>query len=117
MRYRRLDATGDMTFGQGGANFLADSPETVAQSVLTRLRLWAGEWYLNIAEGTPYKEAVLGKGTEKTAELAMRQRILETKGVQSLDSFSYALDRDQRRAEFAAEITTLYGATTITGDL
>jgi hypothetical protein len=117
MRYRRLDANGDMTFGQGSANFLIDSPEAVAQSVLTRLRLWTGEWFLDVTEGTPYKEAILGKGTEKTAGLAMRRRVLETPGVLTLDSFSYTLDRDQRRAEFSAEITTLYGATTITGTL
>ncbi|OZO80851.1 hypothetical protein CG700_28170, partial [Escherichia coli] len=54
MRYRREDADGDYTFGQGDDTFLIDSPECVAQAVKTRFELWRGQWFLDLTEGTPY---------------------------------------------------------------
>ena len=46
MRYRIEDANGDMTWGSGDKNFYYNQPEAVAQAVMTRLRLWSGEWFL-----------------------------------------------------------------------
>ena len=57
MRYRKLDAAGDFVFGHGAADYHRDSPEAVAQAVLTRLKLHRGEWFLDRSEGTPYTPA------------------------------------------------------------
>jgi hypothetical protein len=35
MRYGKLDAGGDYCFGGGATDFLVNTPETVAQAVLT----------------------------------------------------------------------------------
>jgi hypothetical protein len=64
MRYRTLDANGDYTFGQNGANFLVNSPAAVGQAVLTRVKLMQGEWFLDQTAGTPYDTEILGAGTE-----------------------------------------------------
>lgn len=110
MRYRKLTNTGDMTFGHQQADFYRDEPAAVAQSILTRLKLWLGEWFLDQSEGTPYQQAVLGKHTKKSLEPAMRARILETPNVQSLDTFETLQDGETRRTTVLASVTTEFGA-------
>ena len=48
MKYRKLTENGDYAFGRGGADMHADTPEAVGQAVLTRLRLFAGEWFVDL---------------------------------------------------------------------
>lgn len=108
MRYRRLD-NGDMTFGNQQGDFLRDTPETVAQAVMTRLRLWVEEWFLDISEGTPWQKAVLGKYTRRTIEPAIRSRILNTEGVTDIESFETIIDSENRKVTINATINTLYG--------
>jgi hypothetical protein len=110
MKYRRLDSNGDFSFGHGGADFLVDSPEAVAQAVVTRLELWRGEWFLDTEEGTPYRDGILGKGsTPAGREALLRKRILETPGVISLAEFSAAFDGDARSLSVSARIESMYG--------
>lgn len=111
MRYRRIDADGDMTFGGGAANFLVDSPEAVAQAVLTRLRLMSGEWFFDSAEGTPYATEILGERTRSTYDLAIQERILGTEGVTSIATYSSSMDG--RALTVEATIDTEYGAATL----
>ena len=47
MRYRKLDANGDYSFGQAAPNFWHDVPDAVAQLVVTRFAMWQGEWWLD----------------------------------------------------------------------
>lgn len=115
MRYRKLDNNDDMTFGNQQADFYRDQPEAVAQAILTRLRLWVGEWFIDQTEGTPYQQAVLGTGTKKTIEPAMRSRILETTGVTNIEEFQLAIDADTRTANVSATVNTEYGTATAQG--
>lgn len=88
MRYRREDGEGDYTFGSGDDTWLINSPEAVAQAVKTRFALWYGQWFLDKTEGTPWIQSVLGKQKPETYNLAIRKRILETRGVKSILSFN-----------------------------
>jgi hypothetical protein len=115
MRYRKLDENGDMSFGSGLADFYIDVPEAISQSVLTRLRLWVGEWFLDESEGTPYSQAVLGVGKRQTIEPAMRARILSTPGVTEIVSLNVVIDDNKRSARITSEINTIYGTSTLTG--
>lgn len=116
MRYRREDANSDYTFGQGDDTWLINSPETVAQAVKTRFLLWYGQWFLDTTEGTPWIQSVLGKQKPETYNLAIRQRILETQGVNSIKSFDTTLNTSSRRVVFTATIDTIYGTTTVTSE-
>lgn len=114
MRYRTLK-NGDMTFGSGGANFLVNNPDAVAQAVLTRLKLVEGEWFLDTTEGTPYKTQILGYGTKGHYDPAIRDRILGTEGVRSILSYSSSVIN--RRLTVNATIDTIYGATPLSAVL
>lgn len=116
MRYRREDEEGDYTFGQGDDTWLINSPETVAQAIKTRFELWYGQWFLDATEGTPWIQSVLGKQRPETYRLAIRQRILETRGVNSIIDFNTTVNGATRRVSFAATIDTIYGTTTVTSE-
>lgn len=110
MRVRKVDASGDMTFGQNQGNFWRDEPEAVGQVVVSRLHLWEGEWYLDPLEGTSYQYRVLGKRTETTRDLALRARMIDSPGVAGVADFSSVLDRQARRLAIAATLRTIYPA-------
>ncbi|CAI2418085.1 hypothetical protein [Serratia liquefaciens] len=116
MRYRKEDDSGDYTFGQGDNTFLTNAPEAVAQAVKTRFELWAGEWFLDVTEGTPYREAILGKHKSAAYNMAVRERILGTQGVSEILTFTTEYNPDTRRVIFTATINTLYGETTVTSE-
>jgi hypothetical protein len=117
MRYRKLDSNGDMVFGNQQADFYRDKPEAVAQAVWTRLRLWVGEWFIDVTEGTPYQQAALGTNKSKTIEPAIRARILGTEGVTSIESFDMIVDPDNRVTSIYAVINTAYGSAQLQGVL
>lgn len=117
MRYRKLDQNGDMTFGNQQADFWRDVPEAPAQAVLTRLRLWRGEWFVDVTEGTPYEQAVLGMHTSQTVEPAIRRRILGTQGVTEIESFGMVRNPDTRVVSINAVVNTQYGTADVRGIL
>lgn len=117
MRYRKLDAAGDMSFGKGQADFHINVPEAPAQAVKTRLALWVGDWFLDLAEGMAWKTKVLGKYTGPTRDVVVRARILGTQGVTAITAYSSNLDRDTRAFSANVSITTVYGETTVKAPL
>lgn len=116
MRYRKLDSSGDYTFGTG-ADFYSDSPEAVAQAIATRLKLWRGEWFLDRSEGTPYLEEVLGERRTRSPDVAVKQRILGTPGVTEIRSFSAVFDESTRALTIHATVETEFGTASISETL
>lgn len=114
MRYRKLDEDGDYRLGSQQADFHVDTPEAVAQAVATRLRLLAGEWFLDLAEGTPYQGGVWGKHTRATYDPVIRERILDTEGVTAIAAYDSAFDGDGRILTVSCTVETEYGAASVT---
>lgn len=113
MRYRKLDANGDYTFGHSQASFYANQVEAVAQAVQTRLKLWAGEWFTDTSDGTPWQTEILGKYTQRTLDTVIKERILGTPGVTQLLAFNSAINSNTRALTVSATISTAYGATQV----
>lgn len=111
MRVRKLDADGDMQFGHGSLDIYKDSAEGVAQCVMTRLALWQETWFLDVDEGTPWLQDAIGK--RMLVESVVKDRILGTDGVESIEDFEAILDPDTRRITITATINTIYGSTSV----
>ncbi len=111
MRYRKLTETGDYSFGSGQLDFYRDVPEAVGQAVKTRLLLWLGEWFLDITEGTPYMQGILGKHSQQIADQTIQQRIKLTQGLVDIEEYSSTLDRDTRKLSVDCTVNTIYGPT------
>jgi len=111
MRYRKLSPTGDYTFGNGQADFYKDQVEAVIQSVKTRLLLWLGEFFLDVEEGTPYLQGVIGKHDLLTRENVIRKRILDTEDVTGITNFTSIIDPDSRKLSISVSVSTIYGNT------
>ena len=117
MRYRKLDDNGDHSFGSSENNFYINSPDAIRQSILTRLRLWLGEWFADTSDGTGWNQTILGKQSQGLYELTLRQRVLETPGVVTIDTFESTLDPQTRRLSVVMSVNTIYGELDVTGDL
>jgi len=113
MRYRKLSSDGDYTFGNGQLDFYRDVPEAVAQSVRTRLLLWLGEWFLNIDEGTPFMQGILGKYSRANADLTIQDRVLNTIGVTDMQNYVSEVDGNNRLMAAQFDLDTIYGPTPV----
>jgi hypothetical protein len=111
MRYRPLDVDGDSTLG---VPFLVNSAACVGQAILTRLKLWKGEWFVDITDGTPWMQLILGKNTKASADAAIKQRILSTPGVTSISNYSSSYNGTTRSLSVSVTANTLYGPVTVT---
>ena len=109
MRVRAQDANGDMTFGFGQANFLVNSPQAVLQLILTGLKLFQGEFFLNTAAGMPWNSQVIGFGTQSLYDPAIQNQILNTTGVTGLTSYSSSLNKVTRELSVAFSVSTQFG--------
>lgn len=107
IRYRQLTADLDYTFGAGPKEFLVDSAEAVLQAIETRLRLFQGEWFLDINEGTPWFTKILGENTQPFLDQAIKERILGTPGVATIEQYTSSIDKNTRKLSVRATVTVV----------
>jgi hypothetical protein len=113
---RKLDANGDPMYGHGDADFISDI-DAVAQIILTKLRLFQGEWWENLAEGTPMFQSILGvPGAGKhpqTISLILKTRIEQVDWVTGVSDITTSYDATSRAFAFTATVQTIFGPLTI----
>jgi len=80
--------------------------DAVAQGVYHRLRMFYGEYFLNVADGTPWFQAVLGKSPEGLAEVLIKERIISAPKVIGISEFRFEPDAAERRIGVQASIVT-----------
>lgn len=112
-RVRKLTGTGDYSFGNSGQDFYINQPEVVGQNVKTRLLLWLGEWYLDINQGTPYMQGILGKYSQQVADTIIQDQVLGTEGVTGIENFQSTLDPDARELLITFDLNTIFGPTAV----
>lgn len=104
---RGLDKDGDIiTRG----NVFIHGRESVAQTIVTRLKLFLGEYHLDIRDGTPWFQSILGKNNNINAvEAILRRRIRQTKEVVAILSFNMDYNLDSRSLNISGSVLTEYG--------
>lgn len=109
MTVRRLDPeTGDIV--TSGVQF-TNEREEVAQTITTRLKLFLGEYFRNITDGTAWFELVFNKQAEPASRDAeIKRRIIETPDVQVILSFESDYDIQLRTYTVSTEVLTTFGA-------
>lgn len=112
MKYRKLDAHGDMVFGTGD-DFYQNTPNAVGQAAKTRLLLFLGEWFLDKTVGLPWTTQVLGKYSQRAYDTVIKQQILGTQGVKGIVSYNSSIDSKSRTLTVTATLDTVYGITTL----
>jgi hypothetical protein len=117
-RIRAMDADYDMRFGLGGNNFLVDNSAAVAQRILTRLELWMTEWYLDLSDGTPWLQQILGKPVAPgSPDAAIRERITGTPYVTRLIDYASSWNPTTRGFTVGAKVDTRFGTTSFVVNL
>ncbi|MCK5126791.1 MAG: hypothetical protein KAR42_11095 [candidate division Zixibacteria bacterium] len=108
MTVRALDPeTGDIV--TSGVQFVSDQIE-IAQTITTRLRLFSGEYFRDVNDGTPWFQVILDKASTLTQkDAAIKRRIAETDGVIELLSYSTDFDINQRGYTVQCEVQTEFG--------
>ena len=110
MIVRKLDENGDIV--TSGQMFVFDK-EATKQTAETRLRLYSGEYFRNINDGTPWFQSILGKFQNINAvEAILRSRINLTPGVVRLLSFDLNYDPSDsaRKLNVSSSVLTQWGA-------
>jgi len=109
---RALSQSGDMTFGQGSANYLTDSPAAVSQILGTQMKLWQTEWFLNLSAGIPYISKIAGYGNLTMGALILKTAALAAPGVININDWSVAFDPQTRQYSVTgSSINTTFGTT------
>jgi hypothetical protein len=95
--------SGDPVFGHGLQGFLTKSSAT-AQKCACRVRMILGEWFLDVNAGLPWvampeanARVILGEpNVLGYAEGLIKQAIINTPGVSSIEEFRFTLNHDRR---------------------
>jgi hypothetical protein len=117
LRVRKMDPmTGDYVLTGHRQDYLVNSAAAVTQIVMTRLRMWTNEYFLNSTEGTPWMDSVLGKD-QRLYDAVIKARILDSPGVSAISSYSSSLASGTRTVAVKADLDTIYGQATISTTL
>ena len=112
MTVRKLDDAGDIT--TSGTQFTNEQKE-IAQTVVTRLKLFLGEYFRDVTDGTPWFQDVLGKGQSlDIRDAIIKRRVLKTPNVLSIFEFNTDFDLDTRKYTVSMGVITPFGNELIT---
>lgn len=114
---RQLGPNSEPFYGQGLQNYLTDQA-AVLQIIQTKLLLLQGEWWENLADGTPLFQQILGPGNN-TSKLQLisnilQQRILSVPYVTGISNAGIILNSTTRQATFGCNVLTQFGTSALT---
>ena len=91
---------------------LVEGTEALEQEIRVRLLWWRAEWFLDLRQGVPYLEQLLGKGVSAaTIRSVLRAEIEAVPGVVSVPAIEIDLDGMTRFATVSIEVLAENGET------
>lgn len=94
-----------------------DNEEAHAQHIKQRLLMITGEWFLNMSDGLPWFDGILGKPQDvSTVENLLKFRIVESPGVRELLAFDMG-GADAERTLNVSFTVRLFDGTTVSSSL
>jgi hypothetical protein len=111
MTVRALTSSGGIV--TSGLHFISGQQE-IGQTIVTRLKLFYGEYFRDITDGTRWFQDILGKGNVNgSADSEIRRRISQTNGVNGIIEYSSNFDFTKRTFSVACTVSTRFGNLTI----
>lgn len=111
MTVRALNENGGIV--TSGSHFINKEKE-IAQTIVTRLKLFYGEYFRDITDGTRWFEDILGKGNATgNADAEIRRRISQTDGVNGILEYNSDFNLESREFSVTCSVLTTYGNITI----
>lgn len=105
MIVRTLDKCGDIA--TRGTQFVRNI-DAVEQIVKMRIKLFFGEYFRNITDGTPWWQDILGKHPNRSrGEHLLRSRIAQSPGVTQIVEFNVVYN--EREMMVQCSFNTVYG--------
>ena len=112
MTVRRLQDDGDIS--TSGRQFLFDLDDCM-QTLQTRMRLFYGEYFRDINEGTNWFGTVLLKGVpDSVKDAEIRRRIQDYDKIKGINSYSSTFDINTRSVTVNVSVLTDFGTADLT---
>jgi hypothetical protein len=111
MRVSAIDIDGDWTFGRGFANYKKDS-SAISQSVVTRLRSFTDDWFLNVSAGVDWFNLLGSRNNETRVLRAIERTVLQTNGVIRIDRLRIVKRDQDRRVTINLTYTDVFNQST-----
>ena len=108
MRVAGTTSNGDWIFGRGKASYKTRS-EAIRQNVVTGLRPFTNDWFLNLDHGNPWIELFGSKASEDKILRTVEKSVTLTEGVRRLDSLELISTTD-RKAVIHLTYTDIFNA-------
>jgi len=97
MKVSGLDRFGDWRFGRGHAVYVQDS-DAIRQNVVTRIRSFRGDWFLDVRANIAWIELLGQRGSREQVLREVERVTLATDGVVRLTHLDIVHNRIDRRA-------------------
>ena len=103
-----LNDSGDI-YLSGGQFARGEGVNRVTQEVESALRLFLGEWFLDINKGVPYIQEIFKRPIDQEKiENILSAKVLEVNSVQTVDTITSAFDQATRLYSARITGTTIY---------
>lgn len=96
---------------------IVDGAQAILQSILQRLRMYLGEWFMDNSIGLPWFDQILVKNPDQSKiDGLIQNQILSTPGVDTLTAYSIVkADFTTRVLEISFEVQTTSGTVNYEG--